>query len=98
MDDDEIKLRTETMRVDPKDGVVYSKWEREERKKPKPIPEGEDEAPEDDDDENAVKPLDETTLVKRINDTEDRIKEELNYYNTMERPAMEELLLNLYDN
>jgi hypothetical protein len=48
--------------------------------------------------ENAVKPLDENTLVQRINDTEDRIKDELNYYNTMERPAMEELLLSLFDN
>jgi hypothetical protein len=29
------------MRVDPKDGVVYSKWEREERKRAKVIPEDE---------------------------------------------------------
>ena len=49
------------MRIDPTDGVVYSKWEREDRKKPKPVPEGED--PPDEEDENAVKPLDENSLV-----------------------------------
>jgi hypothetical protein len=97
MDDDEIRLRATNMKVDPKDGVLYSRWEREERKKPKPIPEGEDEVV-DDDDENAIKPLDETLLIRRINDMDDRIREELNYYNTMERPAMEELLLSLFDN
>ncbi len=96
-DDEEIRLRASNMRVDPSSGVVYSRWEREERKKPKQVPEGEEEA-EEEEDENAVKPLDENTLVKRINDTEERIREELNYYNTMERPAMEELLLNLFDN
>ena len=31
------------MRVNPIDNVVYSKWERDERKKPKVIPEGEEE-------------------------------------------------------
>ena len=61
MEDDEIKYRVEGMRMDPNDGIVYSKWEREERKKPKVIPEGEEEPPEDD--ENAVKPLVEDTLI-----------------------------------
>jgi hypothetical protein len=30
------------MRVNPDDGIVYSKWEREERKKPKPVKEDEE--------------------------------------------------------
>jgi hypothetical protein len=30
------------MRVNPDDGNVYSKWEREERKKPKPVSEDEE--------------------------------------------------------
>lgn len=50
------------MRVNPEDGIVYSRWEREERKKPKPIPaDGED--PPEEDEENAIKPLDELTLI-----------------------------------
>jgi hypothetical protein len=61
MEDDEIKYRVDGMRMDPTDGNVYSRWEREERKKPKPIPEGEEEPPEED--ENAPKPLDENTLI-----------------------------------
>lgn len=96
MEDDEIKLRAANMKVDPIDGIVYSRWEREERKKPKPNSEGDD-AVSEPDEENAIKPLDENTLIQRINDTEDRIREELLYYNTTERPAMEELLINLYD-
>lgn len=46
------------MRVNPVDNVVYSKWEREERKKPKIIPEGEDDAPVEDEEE-PILPLDE---------------------------------------
>lgn len=84
------------MRVNPDDNVVYSRWEREERKKPKPV--NEDEESVEEDEEEEIKPLDEAALVQRSCDTEDRIKEELHYYNTVERPAMEELLINFYDN
>lgn len=94
MEDDDVKLRALNMRVDPTDGNVYSRWDREERKKPKPKKEGEDEPPEDD--ENAVKPLDELALVQRVNDSDDRIKAELTHYKTVERPAVEELLINFY--
>lgn len=31
------------MRVNPVDNIVYSKWERDERKKPKIVPEDEEE-------------------------------------------------------
>jgi len=47
------------MRVNPEDNVVYSRWEREERKKPKIV--NEDDEPVDEEDE--IKPLDETALV-----------------------------------
>jgi len=43
MEDEEIKLRAEHMRMDPTDGKVYSRWEREERKKPRPEPDDENE-------------------------------------------------------
>lgn len=91
-DDEEVKQRSDGMRVDPETGVVYSKWERIERAKPKP--ETEDEPVSEDEE---VKPLDEGSLVQRTCDYEARVKEELHYYNTIERPAMEELLINLYD-
>jgi hypothetical protein len=85
------------MRLDPSTGLVHSKWDREERKKPKPIPEGEEEAPEEDE-ENIIKPLDEDKLIKRPCDTEEFLKKEINIYNTSERSAIEELLINLHDN
>jgi hypothetical protein len=94
MDDEEVRLRAQNMRVDPTDGSLYSRWEREERKKPKPKKEGEEEA---EDEENAIKPLDEFALVQRVNDTEDRIRAELAHYNSVERPAIEELLINFYE-
>lgn len=47
--------------------------------------------------ESEVKPLDERALVQRSEDSEEKIKDELHYYNTVERPAMEELLINFYD-
>lgn len=36
-EDDEIRQRAAGMRLDPKDGIVYSKWEVTERNKPKPV-------------------------------------------------------------
>jgi hypothetical protein len=85
------------MRLDPATGLVHSKWDREERKKPKPIPEGEDEAPEEDE-ETAIKPLEEDKLIQRPSDTEEYLKKEIYVYNTQERSAIEELLINLHDN
>ncbi len=81
------------MRVNPDDNVTYSRWEREERKKPKPVAEDEEV-----DEENQIKPFDERALFKRTCDTDEQIKEELHYYNTVERPAMEELLINFFEN
>lgn len=94
-DDEEIKLRAQHLRVNPENGKLYSRWEREELRKPKPVSEDEEEPPEDD--ENAPKPLDENLLIQRTNDEEDQITDELTYYNTVERAGMEELMINLYD-
>ena len=41
-DDEEVKLRASEMRLNPDDNIVYSRWEREERKKVKPISEDEE--------------------------------------------------------
>ena len=57
------------MRVNPENGQLYSRWEREELKKPKPVAEDEEEPPEED--ENAPKPLDENALIQRTNDDEE---------------------------
>jgi hypothetical protein len=62
MEDEEIRLRAHHMRVDPTDGNLYSRWEREERKKPKPKKEGEEEDAAEEE-ENVIKPLDELALV-----------------------------------
>jgi hypothetical protein len=67
------------LRVNPEDGNLYSRWEREERRKPKPpLAEGEEEPEED---ENAPKPLDELALIHRSNDDEEQIRTELIHYN-----------------
>lgn len=76
MDDDEVRLRAEHMRLDPTDGVVYSAWEIKERNKPKPIKYDEDGNPieeEEEEDENAPKKLDVDSLVHRVEDTPDMI-------------------------
>ena len=95
MEDEDVRIRAANMRLDPTDGTVYSRWEREERKKPKPKKEGEEDIPEDE--ENAIKPLDELSLLVRVNDTEERIRAELTHFNTVERPAIEELLINFHE-
>jgi hypothetical protein len=33
MDDEDVQLRAKNLRVDPTTGLVYSKWDREERKR-----------------------------------------------------------------
>ena len=58
-EDEDVKLRADHMRVNPEDGVVYSKWERDERRKPKKVSEEDEQAEE----ENEVKPLEEGNLV-----------------------------------
>jgi len=58
-EDEDVKLRADHMRVNPDDGAVYSKWERDERRKPKIVKEDEDPVEE----ENEVKPLEEGALV-----------------------------------
>jgi len=83
------------MRTDPESGALYSRWEREERKKPKPVSEEEEE---EIDEENEIKPLDEFELVQRVNDMEDGIAEELHNYNKVEKSTMDEILMGLFDN
>jgi hypothetical protein len=36
-EDEDVRSRAFGMRIDPSDGTVYSKWERDERRKPKPV-------------------------------------------------------------
>jgi adenylate kinase family enzyme len=89
LSDDEIRERAAHMRLDPADGVVYSRWEITERNKPKPKKYDEDgneiEEEEDPEDENAVKPLDLTTLVQRVEDTPDFVQRELANYKSQKK-------------
>ena len=66
-DDEEVKLRAKHMRLNAEDNVVYSRWEREERKKPKPASEDDDQ----EDEENVIKPFKEQDLIMRVNDTDE---------------------------
>jgi len=72
MEDEDIRLRSQNMRVDPTDGTLYIRWEREERKKPKPKKEGEEEEPPEE--ENVIRPLVEKDLVVRVNDTDEELE------------------------
>lgn len=61
-DKNETFKRAADLRVTPADGIVFTKWERDERAKPKKPLNDEEEAPEEDD-ENAPKPLNENDLI-----------------------------------
>ena len=95
MEDADVKLRGERLRENPVDTVLYSEWQRIELKKPKPKKEGDDDDDnvDDEDDENKPKPLVERELVKIPNDH----NQQLNYYNAVEKPAIDELVLRRYD-
>jgi len=102
MEDDEVITRAKHMKLDPADGAVYSRWEITERNKPKPKKFDEDgveieEEEPDPDDETVVRPLDLTTLVHRVEDTEDMVLREVKNYNQPERPALDDFLVRLYN-
>jgi hypothetical protein len=96
-----VKLRAKFLRVDPENGQVFSRWERTERNKPKPVKYDEDgnviEEEEPEDDENTLKPIDEMTLVQRVQDTDSFVIEELTHYNANERPALDDMLVKLFN-
>jgi hypothetical protein len=77
-DKNETFKRAAELRVTPADGVVFSKWERDERAKPKK-PANEDDEPEEED-ENAPKPLNENDLIFRECDDLTNITKELDNY------------------
>ena len=81
------------------DSKTYSRWEREEKKRKFPKTEEEIEALGLEEEQlEAMKPFEESTLVYRVQDSSIFIKDELNYYNSVERSSMEEILINLYEN
>ena len=45
-----------------------------------------------------MKPFREDDLITRVNDAPEFVIQQVQYYNTVERPSMEELLINLFDN
>ena len=90
MEDDEVRLRAENLRQTPKNGIIYSRWERNEFKKPKPVKLDENGDPiedEEEEEEEGVeplpkigRPLDETKLVCRECDSYSNILQELVHY------------------
>lgn len=96
-DKNETIKRAAELRVTPADGVVFSKWERNERAKPKK-PVSEDEEPPEEDDENAPKPLNENELIQRECDSLTNITRELDNYERKERDQIDMLISKLYHN
>jgi DNA polymerase III delta prime subunit len=83
----DISYRAENIRLNPDDGKSYSKWERDERKKPKVKKLTEEEEDE---------PVDE--ILKRVCDLPDFLSNELKHYHTIERPAFDDFIIRMYDN
>jgi hypothetical protein len=107
-EDDEVIDRAVNMRMviaekDPEadedapndNGAVVSRWEREQRLIPKPELGEDEEEPEEE--EEAPKPFNENELYVRICDEKENFLQELDYYTTIERPAMDDFIANLYD-
>lgn len=95
-DPNETLRKASQLRVTPQDGIVFSKWERDERAKPKK-PLAEDEEPPEEDEENAVKPLNPNELVFRVCDNLSNIQKELQRYENSERPDMDDYIVKLYN-
>jgi len=87
------------MRLNAEDGVVHSRWERTEHNKPKPVQYDEEGQPieEEEDPDNPFKPLLESEMIQRVQDTETFIAEELAHYNANERPALDDMLVRLFN-
>ena len=95
-DPNETLRKASQLRVTPQDGIVFSKWERDERAKPKK-PLAEDEEPPEEDEENAIKPLNPNDLIFRVCDNLSNIQKELNRYENNERPDMDDYIVKLYN-
>lgn len=107
LDDDEISLRAKNIRQNIETGQVFSKWERDELRKPKPVkldddgnPIVEDEEEELDEDGNPKKKLPaEFELVTRACDEMGPVLAEIDYYKNAdgERKACHVFIEELYD-
>jgi hypothetical protein len=108
-EDAEVKLRAKHMRLDIEDvkedgekalgnGQVYSRWEIADRNKvipPKLDEEGEPIVEEEDPD--APKKLVTGAIVQRVQYIDTLISDELAHYNANERPALDDMLVRLYN-
>lgn len=85
----------------PDHGKVFSAWERKQRiKPPKAIEydeDGEIIEPEEEEEDEGPKPFDESTMFVRVCEDKDRFLQELDYYSNIERPAMDDFIINCYD-
>ena len=106
MDDDEVKLRAQGVRLDPADGEVYSKHQIEERNRP-PTPELDENGDPVDKDYYAGYPeepgslppllvLD--SLVTRVEDNSEQIQAELTHFNANEKAQLDDLVTKMYNN
>ena len=107
LDDDEISLRAKNIRQNIETGQVFSKWERDELRKPKPVklddegnPIVEDEEEDLDEDGNPKKKLPaEFELVSRACDDMGPVLSEIDYYKNPEgeRKACHIFIEELFD-
>ena len=99
LDDEEVKLRAAGLRQNIDTLQVYSRWERAEIRKPKVRPEGEEDEPEidDEEDEDAPKLPADTDLFQRVCDAPEHILRDTDYFSHIERPAMDDLVVKLFD-
>ena len=108
-EDAEVRLRAKHMRLDIEDvkegektlgnGQAFSRWEIADRNKVVPPELDEDGNPiaDEEDPEGKPKKLDPMSMVQRVQDTDTFIGEELAHYNANERPALDDMLVRLYN-
>lgn len=93
----EIKTKTADMFQTPDNGQVFSKWERDVRvNRKKPVDDDGEPIEEEEDVVAKWKILNRLDLVTRVCDNEDNVQNEITYYESPERPEVEEWLVKLY--
>lgn len=84
-------FRAKNMLMQPETGLVFSKWQRDERNKPKPKPADDEDIPEEDEEDESKKPLIENRMVQRECDI-DQINREISFYSNIKKTLIDEFV------
>ena len=85
------------MVVDPESNKLFSKWEREELRKPNVRKEGEEEEEEEEEEEGVYKLPSEHLLIHQEEDSLEKLQSQMKIYSD-QRSLLEDLMMPLYNN